>query len=474
MKNQTDTNNPLEPANKIQESSQEFWLSTKDFLYRWIDLSGDLDRPGTINSIQNNKKMHGANAWLLMCSIMVASLGLNLNSPAVIIGAMLISPLMSPILGVGLSIGINDRDALYISLKHFAMSIVIALATSILYFSLTPISEITNEIAARTEPGILDVLVAVFGGLAGIISGSRTDKSNAIPGVAIATALMPPLCVTGYGIALGEWQIAFNSFYLFFMNATFIALTTYLLVTFMNFPKKKYETKKERIRIQRFLAIFAIIMLLPSVYIFTKVLDKTQQRQKITNYINEKYPNSILRIHNEINNDDTISVKLFVFEDIPDDELDGHYKNLEALNCKAHFSIVDAQDGGISQEEFENTRQSLENTLLQKVQEEKAKVENERKDKIVMLETRLDSLKQDTVIFRSAAQELKAVFPLIEEVRYARMQAVGENSKSGTIPTFLVNWSKRKSTSGKKRDEALMYDFLKLRVNLDTLQIVRF
>ena len=188
-----------------------------DFAVDIFDLKTGMDREGAILEIRNNKRMQGANAWLLMCSIMVASLGLDLNSPAVIIGAMLISPLMAPILGVGLSIGINDRDMLMISLRHFLIAIGISLATSYIYFKLTPIGQTTPEILNRTAPTFLDALVAFFGGLAGIISNTRKDKSNAIPGVAIATALMPPLCVTGFGLASGDWKVTINSFYLFFL-----------------------------------------------------------------------------------------------------------------------------------------------------------------------------------------------------------------------------------------------------------------
>jgi uncharacterized hydrophobic protein (TIGR00271 family) len=201
---------------RIRRGASDLLIGITDFFRDLTDLRTGLDREGTIISIKNNKKMHGANAWLLMCSIMVASLGLDLNSPAVIIGAMLISPLMSPILGIGLSVGINDRNMLSIAIRHFGLSIIIALVTSFLYFKLTPLGEITDEISARTAPTFLDVLVAFFGGIAGIISGSRKDKSNAIPGVAIATALMPPLCVTGFGLAKQEWEIMINSFYLFF------------------------------------------------------------------------------------------------------------------------------------------------------------------------------------------------------------------------------------------------------------------
>ena len=239
--------------------SSEFLSRIWNFFYNLLDLKNGLDKEGTIINIKSNKEMKGANAWLLMCSIFIASLGLDLNSPAVIIGAMLISPLMSPILGIGLGIGINDRNTLNVSGYHLLIAIGIALVTSTLYFSITSWLEIgkgfTDEIKGRTSPNILDAMVALIGGLAGIISSSRKDKSNAIPGVAIATALMPPLCVTGYGIAqlfgyligadninLDFVNIMFNSFFLFVLNATLVALGTYFIVRFMDFPSRSFTS----------------------------------------------------------------------------------------------------------------------------------------------------------------------------------------------------------------------------------------
>ncbi|MFT5167722.1 MAG: putative membrane protein, partial [Saprospiraceae bacterium] len=155
----------------IGDSFKKLLTDIWDFFHDLIDLKEGMDRKGTIQNIKNNKRMKGANAWLLMCSIMIASLGLDLNSPAVIIGAMLISPLMSPILGVGLGVGINDRETLYVSLQHFVIAIGIALFTSTFYFFFTPFGDTTDEILARTSPNTLDALVAFFGGIAGIISG---------------------------------------------------------------------------------------------------------------------------------------------------------------------------------------------------------------------------------------------------------------------------------------------------------------
>ncbi|HKK79877.1 MAG TPA: DUF389 domain-containing protein, partial [Phaeodactylibacter sp.] len=189
------------PPRRPREVFSELWKALKEWFRSLLDLREGLDREGTIVAIRTNKRMQGANAWLLGCSIMIASLGLDLNSPAVIIGAMLVSPLMSPILGIGLGVAINDKDAMFTAMRHFAIAIVIALVTSTFYFFITPFGNMTEEIQSRTSPTFLDGLVAIFGGFAGIISSTRKDKTNAIPGVAIATALMPPLCVTGFGIA---------------------------------------------------------------------------------------------------------------------------------------------------------------------------------------------------------------------------------------------------------------------------------
>ena len=248
-------------------SVNELWSNVKDFFEDLVDLKDGMDVEGTITNIHSNKRMKGANAWLLMCSIMVASLGLDLNSPAVIIGAMLISPLMSPILGIGLGIGTNDKRTLIISLQHFGLAIAIALITSFIYFRLTPFGGITDEIMSRTSPTLLDGMVAIFGGLAGVISITRLDKSNAIPGVAIATALMPPLCVAGFGLANGVWSFFLNAFYLFFLNSSFIAITTYIIIRILGFPFKAYINKKERRRNQLYISIFSLIILIPAVTI---------------------------------------------------------------------------------------------------------------------------------------------------------------------------------------------------------------
>ncbi|MBT8189351.1 MAG: DUF389 domain-containing protein, partial [Bacteroidia bacterium] len=259
----------------------------------FIDLSQGVDKWGTIREIKSNQSMSGANAWMLMCSIIIVSIGLNINSQAVIIGAMLISPLMSPILGIGMAVGINDRDALYNALMHFGAAILIAIIFSTAYFFITPLDEFTEQIGARTAPTFLDVLIALFGGVAGIISIARKDISTTLPGVAIATALMPPLCVCGYGIAHGSWEIASRSFYLFFLNSVFVALATYLVVRYLKFPYKKYSTRIEKRKNIIYMAIFVLIIMIPSFIIFKDVFaearDSRQLHRFINQYIGEHY-----------------------------------------------------------------------------------------------------------------------------------------------------------------------------------------
>jgi len=289
-------NNTGEPKKNILDKS---WI----FFHDLIDLKDGLDREGTIINIKSNKEMKGANAWLLMCSIFIASLGLDLNSPAVIIGGMLISPLMAPILGIGLGIGVNDRQTLIISGQHLLIAIAIALVTSMIYFFISGFFEIgggfTNEIKGRTSPSVLDAMVALIGGFAGIISSSRKDKSNAIPGVAIATALMPPLCVTGYGLtrlmfnlplhpteeSLNFFNVVWNSFFLFFLNATLVALATYSIVQLMGFKSRSFATIKEERRSKLLLYFTSLVLLATSLFTTVNIISDNKTRKNINNFI---------------------------------------------------------------------------------------------------------------------------------------------------------------------------------------------
>ncbi|WP_051568456.1 DUF389 domain-containing protein [Crocinitomix catalasitica] len=217
----------------------------------------------------------GYNVWILICSIVVASVGLNLNSIPVVIGAMLISPLMGPIRGLGFGVGTNDLPLLFASLKNFGVMVGVSLATSVLYFLVSPIDIATTELLGRTEPSFLDAMIAFFGGLAGVIAFTNGKNDTVISGVAIATALMPPLCTAGFGIANGELTYFLGASYLFLVNSLMIALPTMLLVRYVGFPKREYVSIRIEKRVQAYIIVFLVVVLAPSGYLFYKMTKKS-------------------------------------------------------------------------------------------------------------------------------------------------------------------------------------------------------
>ncbi|MFT5618687.1 MAG: putative hydrophobic protein (TIGR00271 family), partial [Arenicella sp.] len=260
----------------------------KRVLFKITHLADDTDIEGTIKDIKGGVVLEGSNLWILIFSAGIACVGLNTGSPAVIIGAMLISPLMSPILGIGLSAGINDKEYLIKSVYNFGIATGLSLLVSFIYFYFTPLDQFTDEMRSRITPTILDAGVALFGGLAGIIAGSRTEKTNAIPGVAIATALMPPLCTAGYGLAKGEFQEIFlGAFYLFFMNAVLISLSTYAVVRILKFPLVEQEDPESATRVKSMVFIVILLLLYPSYYFLEKTLRELEEQGLVETFITD-------------------------------------------------------------------------------------------------------------------------------------------------------------------------------------------
>lgn len=257
------------------------------------------------DNVNKGVPFKGTNLWVLFFAIIVASVGLNVNSTAVIIGAMLISPLMGPIMGLGLSIGINDIDLLKKSFKNYVLAAAIGLTASTLYFLVTPIDDAHSELLARTSPTVYDVLIAFFGGLAGIVATSSKLKGNVIPGVAIATALMPPLCTAGYGLATLQGNFFFGALYLFFINTVFIGLATLLIARVMRFPLKQWLNKKEEKKSNRYVTLIVMLTLIPSIYFAYDVVKTSRYEKAVENFIaNEAiFPNDYL-LKKEINASD--------------------------------------------------------------------------------------------------------------------------------------------------------------------------
>ena len=263
---------------------RKFWYSVLDFTH----LKDDTDYEATVSSISSSVEFRGVNLWVLAFAIIVASVGLNINSTAVIIGAMLISPIMGPITGVGLSIGVLDEDLLRKSLRNFLIMVVISLITSSLYFLVSPLNEAGSELLARTRPTTYDVIIAFFGGLAGIVAMSRKSQPfTVISGVAIATALMPPLCTAGYGIA--TWQPRFfgGALYLFFINSFFIALATFIMVRLLGFPQRRYLSDKRLITVRRMIYLFAILVMIPSVFMAINLVRETAFNSQTAKFVSE-------------------------------------------------------------------------------------------------------------------------------------------------------------------------------------------
>lgn len=236
--------------------------------------TGEEAKPKVLNNVRANIYFRGATIWILACAILVASVGLNVNSTAVIIGAMLISPLMGPIIGAGFGLGIFDFILLKRSLKNLLIATIISLLVSTVYFYISPFKEAQSELLARTSPNIYDVLIAFFGGLAGVIAITRVEKGLPIAGVAIATALMPPLCTAGYGLASGNIMYFLGAVYLYIINCTFICIATYLVVKYLKYPNVKFVDKKEKRKIQFIITIITIFIVAPAIFFAIQMIDK--------------------------------------------------------------------------------------------------------------------------------------------------------------------------------------------------------
>jgi len=462
---------------KIQRGFWDLLSGIREFFSDLIDLQDGLDKEGTIITIKNNKRVRGANAWLLGCSIMIASLGLDLNSQAVIIGAMLISPLMSPILGVGLAVGINDNEMLGTSSRHFLIAIAIALFTSTLYFLLTPFGDFTPEISARTKPTLLDALVALFGGIAGIISGSRKDKSNAIPGVAIATALMPPLCVTGYGLAsfirhgsnrpdleiltdLSTWQITFNSFYLFFLNATLVALATFLIVKFLKFPIKQYVDKKESTKIHTAILVFSLILVIPSFFILKGVLKDVNEKNKVEEAMKQCFKTEMKYIdeYDIRQRKDDLELTVKIYAPLLKRSLKSYKDSLQAKLPKAKIDLIPTAE--INLQRFQAVESRVDNRL-DSIIIAMRKPFIEQSEKEVALAKKIAELTSDTLLERQVEREIMALYgDYIREVHYYHIDTL----QSRKQPLLEIDWLQERNNQAIKDR---LRSFLKIKTGME-------
>jgi uncharacterized hydrophobic protein (TIGR00271 family) len=432
----------------------------KQFLEKILDLRATSDFEKAKSTISEGVSLRGYNLWILLCAALLASLGLDTNSTAVIIGAMLISPLMSPILGIGISVAIHDKRLLVRSLRNLAMAVAISLTASALYFALTPLGEVTPELQARTFPTLLDVLVALFGGIAGIVSISRKDQTNAIPGVAIATALMPPLCTAGFGIATFHWNYFLGAFYLFFINAVFISLTTYVVSKYLHFPSKEFVNKELERKYSRWFTVISIVVLTPSVYFLYTVYKGEVIKKDINSLVMapiKNHGNEILKW--DIDNKDTILwIKVYHSGSPLSDSLKTSIDSSLANNGMRQYRIkptrVNLTKEEVSELSAEMTRQMFQEMHLDELKQEA-----------------LDAQKvKDTLPLKQISTELKIVLPFIDTISSGWLTTTNDmNYVADTLPVIFYRTNKSISKGQLKQ----FYSFLVVRLSKDTVVLIK-
>lgn len=460
----------------VKKDAEGLFKSIKTFLQELLDFREDTDRDATIEAIKNDIPFKGATAWILVCSIFVASIGLNANSTAVVIGAMLISPLMGPILGVGLSIAINDIDTLKRSLINLAIMIVLSLLTAFLFFRFFPLSEDTSELLGRVQPDIRDVLIAFFGGLALIIARTKRGTiASVIFGVAIATALMPPLCTAGYGLAKANWKYFGQAMYLFTINTIFIALATFLVLKILRFPMLKYANSAKRKRIARIASLVAIIVMIPAMFTFLSVLEESQFEVNAKQFIdkeldalpNANYIKKYATPNFKPSGVSNIELTTFGADVISDETirvLEQRLKDYPYLN-NTKLLINQTKNRQVNNLEYMEelrTRDSLD--LLTQQQ------------KITILENKvrqLSVLEKDQIPFKSLTEEININYENVEEIAYSKV--VKSNFKTiDTLSVFEVKWNDSLVNNNQaEKEKAKLYKWLKFKLDVDTLVIRR-
>lgn len=458
-----------EPANDLNS----ILLSIKLFLFELLDIRSGTDRKGTIEDIKGNISMKGHTAWVLVFSILIASIGLNTGSAAVVIGAMLISPLMGPILGVGLSIGINDVDTLKRSLINLGVMIGLSLTTSFVFFLIPLFRAETPEILARTAPDVRDVFIAMAGGLALIIALSRRSKqTNTIAGVAIATALMPPLCTAGYGLATGNLAYFGGAMFLFTINTIFIALATFVIVKFLRFPVVKYLNSSLRKRIASLASFIALIVFAGSIYLFFNLFQQNQFKQAAQFLINDikKSGISIIDESDKNINYQRKSIKLIIYGNkLRQRDIDEWVKKLpsyglEGTKLRIHQGV---DDSDIRHEVKNLTDLYSQNQKIISSRDESIK---EKEDKIKYLESKISSYFDKRVPFIQISEEAQINYPGLSEISYGRLVTTNFESVD-TIHLFKTKWYD--SVPNNEIQELQLKKWLKTRLEIDTLVVTR-
>lgn len=430
------------------------------FLYKLFSLHEDEDdKELTLQRIRNNISFSGANFWILACAILIASVGLNVNSTAVIIGAMLISPLMGPIVASGFALGTYDFELLKKALKNLAIATIASLIVSALYFYVSPFKDVHSELLARTSPNIFDIFIAFFGGLVGVIAVTRVEKGNPIPGVAIATALMPPLCTAGYGIGTGQFQFFFGAFFLYCINCVFICIATYAVIKYLKYPAQQHVNERHRKQIRYGITTLIMIMLLPSIY-FAYVLYKQQKYMEAVN---------TFITHEFVENGSTVVYKKTDLKAKPHTLelafLSRRFtpEEIRRLNLKLPGYGIDQTRLVIKQDSIDNI-QTLRSSILNEIQNREA-IGDVNEARIKLLEAELAKNTYDNA---QMSAEVAALFPGIESVSIANHSMLAKDSAT-TVPVLIY----QAKSELNREDNRKFQEWIQKRLKLDTVIILK-
>lgn len=441
-------------------------FAIKSFLTNYLDLKKDKDNElETVDSIRKGVEFKGANLWILIFAIFMASLGLNVNSTAVIIGAILISPLMGPIMGVGLSVGLNDFELMKRSFKSFLITTAFSVATATVFFLLAPIAGSQSELLARTSPTIYDVFIALFGGMAGVVALSTKEKGNVIPGVAIATALMPPLCTAGYGLATGNLIFFLGAFYLYFINSVFISLATYIGVRLMHFQRKEFVDKNREKKVRKYIILLVVLTMCPAVYLTFGIIKGTLYESAANRFVNEQ----------------------LAFEDtqVLDKKIDYEHKELRIVLIgpevpEASIAIARSK---LKDYQLENTKlivlqgmnneavdvSSIRAMVMEDFYKNSEQRLQEQKVKISQLETTLEQYRNYDAMSRTLVPELKVLYPSITTLSITHSLEVQVDSlKTDTVTLAVLKFEKHPSAKEKEK----ISEWLKARVGAKKLRLI--
>lgn len=450
------------------------WQEIKAFLNELLDIRHDSDSQETIDSVKKDISFKGHNAWVLIFSIMVASVGLNVDSVAVIIGAMLISPLMGPIVGLGLSVAINDIQLLRKSLINLGVMVGLSLVTASLYFWISPLKEMTPQLEARTYPTILDVLVAIFGGLALIIAKAKKGAIiTVITGVAIATALMPPLCTAGYGLAMGDISIFGGAMYLFTINTIYIALATFVVSKVLKFPLVSYVNAKRRKRITTIVYTIGIAVFIPSIYLFVVLLQKEVYFQKAEAFIrdNVKYVGAEV-IDTKVNYDTRTIAAYVIGNSIPENMIEDWQKTLLNQEDLKSSTLIIRQGSSSNDQASAEIGLKMGKELLGEMIAKKDE-EITLKNKIIdSLSNEIQFLTSDSESFVSISPEIKINYPELESISFAKTLRSNFNGLD-TLNVFTLKWNNNLSFSQILEKEKRLKEWLSLKLDEQSIELKR-